>query len=236
MTKAVLPGFACFVTGTDTEIGKTLVSSALLHALVQKGGRVAGMKPIAAGTQWVDGAWHNEDVDSLVAAANLSLRPELVTPYLFHDAIAPHIAAQREGVVMRLEHIQDCYAAIAAQADAVVVEGVGGFRVPLSPTFDTADLAVSLALPVVLVVGLRLGCISHALLTAEAIALRGLRLAGWVANTVDANMPFLTENVDTLQARLSAPLLGIIPRLAEPSAKATAGCTDFSVLPGWPGV
>lgn len=235
MNIAVSPGFACFVTGTDTEIGKTLVSSALLHALVQKGGRVAGMKPIAAGTQWVDGAWHNEDVDSLVAAANLRLPLELVTPYLFHDAIAPHIAAQREGVAMRLEHIQDCYAAIAAQADAVVVEGVGGFCVPLSTEFDTADLAASLALPVVLVVGLRLGCISHALLTAEAIARRGLALAGWVANTVDADMPFLAENVDTLRARLPAPLLGLIPRLADPSAKAAAGFADFSVLPGWPG-
>lgn len=235
MSIAVSPGFACFVIGTDTEIGKTLVSSALLHALVQKGGRVAGMKPIAAGTQWVDGAWHNEDVDSLIAAANLGLPLELVAPYLFHDAIAPHIAAQREGVAMRLEHIQDCYAAIAAQADAVVVEGVGGFRVPLSPEFDTADLAARLALPVVLVVGLRLGCISHALLTAEAIAQRGLRLVGWVANTVDADMPFLAENVDTLRARLPAPLLGVIPRLAEPSAKAAAGFVDFSALPGWPG-
>lgn len=235
MSKEASAGFACFVTGTDTEIGKTLVSSALLHALVQKGGRVAGMKPVAAGTQLVQGEWHNEDVDSLVAAGNLDLPLELVTPYLFHDAIAPHIAAQREGVVMRLEHIQECYAAIAAQADAVVVEGVGGFRVPLSPGFDTADLAARLALPVVLVVGLRLGCISHALLTAEAIAQRGLQLAGWVANTVDAGMPFLAENVDALRARLPAPLLGVIPRLAVPSAKAAAGFADFSVLPGWPG-
>ncbi|CAM5431017.1 dethiobiotin synthase [Eoetvoesiella caeni] len=235
MSKEASTGFACFVTGTDTEIGKTLVSSALLYALVQKGGRAAGMKPIAAGTQLVQREWHNEDVDSLVAAGNLDLPLELVTPYLFHDAIAPHIAAHREGVEMRLEHILDCYAAIAAQADAVVVEGVGGFRVPLSPGFDTADLAARLALPVVLVVGLRLGCISHALLTAEAIAQRGLPLAGWVANTVDADMPFLAENVDTLRARLPAPLLGVIPRLAAPSAKAAAGFADFSMLPGWPG-
>lgn len=234
MSKVISSGFSCFVTGTDTEIGKTLVSSALLHALVRMGWRVAGMKPIAAGTQWADGAWHNEDVDSLVAEANLALPPELVTPYLFHDAIAPHIAAQREGVTMQLEHVRACYAAIAAQADAVVVEGVGGFCVPLAPGFDTADLAASLALPVVMVVGLRLGCLSHALLTAEAIARRGLLLAGWVANTVDADMPFKAENIDTLRQRLTAPLLGVIPRLDRPSACEAAGFVDFSVLPGWP--
>ena len=226
--------FSCFVTGTDTEIGKTLIASTLVHALARAGLRATGMKPVAAGAQWQDGAWHNEDVDSLVSASNAGLPLSLVSPYLFQDAIAPHIAAQREGVAMRIEHIQECYAAMAAQAEAIVVEGVGGFCVPLTPTLDTSDLASRLALPVILVVGLRLGCISHAMLTARAIEARGLTLAGWVVNTVDADMPFQAENIDTLRQRLNAPLLGVVPRLAQPGVQEAAGFLDFSLMEGWP--
>lgn len=226
--------FSCFVTGTDTEIGKTLISSTLLYALAQAGVRAAGMKPVAAGMQWLEGAWHNEDVDRLAHVAALELPLTLTSPYLFREPIAPHIAAHNEGVTMRVQHIVDCYAAVVAQAEAVVVEGVGGFCVPLSEDADTADLAGHLALPVVLVVGMRLGCISHSLLTARAIKAQGLRLAGWVANTVEVGMPYQAENIETLRTRLDAPLLGVVPRLDDPSAQAVASHLDFSLLPAWP--
>jgi len=223
-----------FVTGTDTEIGKTLVSCAMLHALAQQGLRAAGMKPVAAGAELRDGVWHNEDVDRLAAAASIDLPVELSTPYLLRDAAAPHIAAQQEDVRIDAAHILACYKQIAARADAVVVEGVGGFRVPLSETFDTADLAQQLGLPVILVVGLRLGCLNHALLSAEAIAARGLKLAGWVANAADPGMRHSAANVDALKARLPAPLLGCVPRLPAASPAAAAAYLDFFVLPGWP--
>ncbi|WP_194722836.1 dethiobiotin synthase [Noviherbaspirillum malthae] len=225
---------AYFVTGTDTEIGKTLTTSALLHALAQTGVRAAGMKPLAAGAELRDGVLRNEDVDAIAGAANLALPLPLTTPYLLREPAAPHIAAALEGVSFDIGHILDCYRQVAAAADAVVVEGVGGFCVPLTEEFDTADLAQKLALPVILVVGLRLGCISHALLTAEAIAARGLRLAGWVANVVDPQMRFQSENIDTLRARLPAPLLGVIPRLPAASAAAAASHLDCSGLPNWP--
>ena len=219
-----------FVTGTDTEIGKTLISSALIHAQAQSGIRVAAMKPIAAGSEWRHGAWHNEDVDTLAAEVNCPLPTELTTPYLLHTPAAPHLAAAQENVVIEPQRILSCYQSVLAQAQAVVVEGVGGFRVPLTADFDTADLAVQLGLPVVMVVGLRLGCISMALLTAEAIVARGLRLAGWVANTVDPTMTMREGNVQTLRERLSAPLLGVVPRLDRPSAAAAAAHLNFKLL------
>jgi dethiobiotin synthetase len=226
---------AYFVTGTDTEIGKTLVSSALLHALARTGMRAVGMKPVAAGAEWHDGQWRNDDVDRLSEAGNMALPRELTTPYLLREAAAPHIAAQLENVSIDLAHIRRCYDRLAGQADAIVVEGVGGFCVPLSGESDTADLAKQLGLPVIMVVGLRLGCISHALLTAQAIAARGLRLSGWVANRVDATMAYADENVAAIGARLPAPLLGVVPRLQMPSAATAAEYLDFSCLPGWPG-
>jgi dethiobiotin synthetase len=223
-----------FITGTDTEIGKTLVSSALLYALTQQGVRAAGMKPVAAGAELRDGVWRNEDADRIAAAANVALPPELATPYLLREPAAPHIVAAQEGVVIDPAHILSCYDRIAAMADAVVVEGVGGFRVPLSDRYDTADLAQRLGLPVILVVGLRLGCINHALLTAEAIAARGLPLTGWVANVVDLDMRYGMDNISALTERLPAPLLGCVPRLPAPLPAAAAAHLDFSGLPGWP--
>lgn len=225
-----MQAFSCFVTGTDTEIGKTLVSSALLHALGQAGVRAAGMKPIAAGARWQGGAWHNDDVDMLAAAAPLKLARELTTPYLLQEPAGPHIAAALEGIRIELSRILDCYRQVRAQAEAVVVEGVGGFRVPLTDDDDTADLARELALPVVLVVGLRLGCISQALLTAEAIAARGLLLAGWVANTVDPALGHMAANIEAIAARIGAPLLGHVPRLAQPTAAAAAACLNLTLL------
>lgn len=222
--------FSCFVTGTDTEIGKTLVSSALLYALGQQGVRAAGMKPVAAGAELRDGVWHNDDVDTLAAAAPLVLPQALTTPYLLRTPAAPHIAAALEGVAIAPAHILQCFRQIQQQAQAVVVEGVGGFRVPLADDFDTADLAQQLGLPVILVVGLRLGCISQALLTAEAIAARGLVLAGWVANTVDPAMAHADANVEAIATRLNAPLLGRLPRFAKPTAAAAAACLNLSLL------
>jgi len=224
--------FSCFVTGTDTEIGKTLVSCALLYALGQQGVRAAGMKPVAAGSELRHGIWHNEDVDALAASAPLALSQALTTPYLLHTPAAPHIAAALDGVRIDPAHILHCFGLVRQQAQAVVVEGVGGFRVPLTDDFDTADMAQQIGLPVILVVGLRLGCISQALLTAEAITARGLVLAGWVANTLDAAMPHMAGNVDALADRLHAPLLGHLPRFAQPTAASAAACLDISALHG----
>ena len=218
--------FSCFVTGTDTEIGKSLVSSALLHILSQRGERAIGMKPVAAGAQWRDDAWHNEDVDQLAAASSIALPQSLTAPYLLRTPAAPHIAAALDQVNIQPAHILNCYQQLRTQASAIVVEGVGGFVVPLNPDYDTADLAQQLQLPVILVVGLRLGCINHALLTQQAILARGLPLMGWVANTVDPDMAFAQDNIAALKARIRTPLLGHIPRLSEPSAALAAQFID----------
>ena len=204
---------ACFVTGTDTEIGKTFIASALVHWLGQRGWRAIGMKPIAAGSEREGDQWHNEDVDALAAVSTVSVPLPQRTPYLLQTPAAPHVAAALEGVTLTSAVVRQHFEALRAQADAVVVEGVGGFRVPLNDTEDTADLAQALGLPVVLVVGLRLGCINHALLTAEAIRSRGLRLVGWVANSTQEDMAFEAENIAALAARLDVPLLGAVPRL-----------------------
>ena len=230
----VPPRFCCFVTGTDTEIGKTLTTSAMLHALVQRGVRACGMKPVAAGADMRDGLLHNDDADQLAAAGNVSMLQSLTTPYMLKEPAAPHIAAALEGVRIESVPILAAYTELAAASDAVVVEGVGGFCVPLADDFDTADLARQLGLPVVLVVGLRLGCISHALLTAEAIIARGLVLAGWVANELEDDMDYADENIEALKQRLPAPLLGRVPRLTPPSAAAAAEYLDFTALPNWP--
>ncbi|MFC4930601.1 dethiobiotin synthase [Massilia sp. GCM10023247] len=226
--------FCCFVTGTDTEIGKTLVSSAILHKLVERGLRACGMKPVAAGAELVDGELHNEDADMLAAAGNVHLPSNITTPFMLREPAAPHIAAALEGVTIEAVPIIAAYAEILAASDAVVVEGVGGFRVPFNDQFDSADLAAQLNLPVILVVGMRLGCISHALLTVEALIQRGLVLAGWVANTADPDMRFFQENIEALAARIPAPLLGVVPRLAHPTAANAARFIDLAGLPGWP--
>jgi dethiobiotin synthetase len=210
-----------FVTGTDTGVGKTRVSVALVHALRAQGLRVAAMKPVAAGTEQCDGVTINEDVAALTAAANVDADPRWVNPYLFTPPIAPHIAAAQAGVAIDLEVIVDAYSRLAALADVVVVEGVGGFRVPLNATQDTADLAQALDLPMLLVVGLRLGCLNHALLTAEAIAHRKLPWAGWVGNHIDPAMDAQAENVLALRQLLTNPCLGIQPYYEEARPLAT---------------
>ncbi|CAN5186751.1 dethiobiotin synthase [soil metagenome] len=223
-----------FITGTDTGIGKTLVASALLYSMTQLGMRSAGIKAVAAGAELRDGVWRNEDADCLAEASSVALPPELATPYLLRDAAAPHIAAEQEDVKIELLHIRSCYDQVCQLADAVVVEGIGGFRVPLSDRFDTSDLAQHLGLPVIMVVGMRLGCLNLALLTAEAIAARGLKLAGWIANTGEQGMRHELANIAALTERLPAPLIGCIPRLEGALASAAAPHLDFSCLPGWP--
>jgi dethiobiotin synthetase len=215
-----------FVTGTDTEIGKTCVSAAITHVLAASGLRALAIKPIAAGQDCVKGVWVNEDVVRLHAATNVNVSLEQVGPLQMRTACAPHIAAQLEGVVIDRANVLAAIARTAALAQACVIEGVGGFRVPLTAQWDTADLAVDLGLPVVLVVGLRLGCINHALLTAEAIRARGLTLVGWVANTVDATMPHMQDNLAALRAGLGADCWGHIPRLSDPQHQAAAPFLD----------
>ncbi|OWJ63416.1 dethiobiotin synthase [Paraburkholderia caledonica] len=223
-----------FVTGTDTEIGKTFVSCALLRGFAREGLQAAAMKPIAAGAFELNGELHNEDADQLDAASTVLLPPAMRTPYLLKEPAAPHIAAALENVALDIDHIVACHAQALTRADVVVVEGVGGFRVPLTATHDTADLAVALKLPVVLVVGMRLGCISHALLTAEAIAARGLTLAGWVANRVDPDMTFPDENIASIREHLArehgAPLLGIVPHLRPTAPELAADQLDINRL------
>ena len=202
---------AYFVTGTDTGVGKTTISSALVHQFAALGLRSVGMKPIASGCVLQGGVLLSEDVQQLQAASNLALPLADINPYAFEPAIAPHIAASQAGVEIDLDVIQAAYARLESEADVVIVEGVGGFRVPLNDSLDTADLAVALGLPVIMVVGLRLGCINHALLTAEAIAARGLTLVGWIANLIDPAMSMQQENLEALSQRLPAPCLGVVP-------------------------
>jgi dethiobiotin synthetase len=212
----------CLVTGTDTGIGKTLITCAFLTACRQRGLSAVGMKPVAAGVTDQPGGHINDDVEAIVAASSIAANRELVNPYLFAPPIAPHIAAADSGTVIDGKHIVTCLGQLAAMADVVVVEGVGGFRVPLHGRFDTADLAVEIGLPVVMVVGLRLGCINHALITAEAIQARKLPCVGWVANQVDAHMPRLHENISTLDELLDMPRLGFVEHMAQPDARIAA--------------
>ena len=212
-----------FVTGTDTGVGKTLVACALLHAFGARGYAAVGMKPVATGQAPAT----TGDVERLAAAANVAAPSEEVNPYGFIPPIAPHIAAEQAGVRIELERIERAFHALSARAQVVVVEGIGGFHVPLGDGADTAQLAARLALPVVMVVGMRLGCLNHALLTGEAIAARGLKLAGWVANHVDPDMAAAAKNVRALEQRISAPLLARIEFAAEPDPQAIA--TGFSL-------
>ena len=170
----------------------------------------------------------------LAEQSTLALDMQLTTSYLLNEPCAPHVAAKLQDVTLDPSVLSRAYQQVATQAEAVVVEGVGGFRVPLTDDFDTADFAVALGLDVILVVGLRLGCLNHALLTAEAIAARGLRLSGWVANQIDPEMPHQTDNVQALQQRLSAPLLGVVPWMSVAAPAIAADVIDFSLLDAWP--
>ena len=223
----------CFVTGTDTDVGKTRISAALLHWCAQQGWRSAGFKPVAAGTRLIDGQWVNEDVRALREASSLTMSDADVGPFQFEAACAPHIAAALQGQAIDRTEILRAAQALATRADLLVVEGVGGFCVPLGPEWDSADLAADMNLPVLLVVGLRLGCINHALLTAQAIRTRGLRLVGWIGNSISPTMPWFDENIATLQQQFQKqdiPCWGLVPWLAEPQPTAVATHFDQAAL------
>ncbi|MEY5099939.1 MAG: hypothetical protein RJA36_2658 [Pseudomonadota bacterium] len=224
----------CFVTGTDTGVGKTRVSAALLHWLTGAGIAAVGYKPVAAGMEWLDGRWINEDVDCLQRNGLAGIAAERIGPCQLREACAPHIAAELEGRVIDRHALLRGAHDLQSEAQFIVAEGAGGLIVPLGHDWDSADLALDLGLPVVLVVGLRLGCLNHALLTAEALAARGLALAGWVANTLDTGMPQLRRNIETLehelQRRHQAPCFGIIPELDTPDAARVAAFFNGEVL------
>lgn len=200
-----------FVAGTDTEVGKTFATCALLHCARAAGRTALALKPVAAGATQIEGRRINDDAAALRAGGSFDPGLDLLNPYCLSAAVAPHIAAAQEGTVIERERILAARDRLAAQAELLFIEGVGGFRVPLRSGYDTADLAVDLAAPILLVVGLRLGCINHALLSAEAIAARGLELAGWIANSIDPGMLCRDENLDALRERIDAPLLGVLP-------------------------
>lgn len=211
-----------FVTGTDTGAGKTLASCTLLHALRAGGLRAVGMKPVASGCETTPEGLRNADALALQAASDPTPDYALLNPYALPEPLAPELAARASGVEVALDPILAAYAALQAQADAVVVEGVGGWAAPLSATLDQRDLVRALRLPVVLVVGMRLGCLNHARLTAAAILADGCELAGWIASEVDPQMACRQENLALLESRLPAPCLGHLPFSHEPLPAALA--------------
>jgi len=216
-----------FVTGTDTGVGKTLICCALLHAFAAQGQSVVGMKPVAAGCGDDE---PNEDVKKLRSASNVMATYGQINPYSFIHPIAPHIAARNAGVRIDFSRILTSCNELASQADVIIVEGIGGFKVPLNERQDSDELAQQLQLPVILVVGMRLGCLNHALLTAGVIDACGLKLVGWVANVLDADMPALRDNIAALERRLAAPLLGVVEYQAQPDARVAATQLNIELL------
>lgn len=220
-----------FITGTDTEIGKTTIASALLYAARQAGLTTAAAKPVAAGCDETPDGLRNEDALALQAQCQPTLAYELINPIALKSAIAPHIAALEEQVPLTVELLAGgCLQVFDRNADLTLVEGAGGWRVPLNDDQTLADLARDLDIPVVMVVGMKLGCINHAILTAEAIAADGLKLVGWVANQVDPHMSRPSENLATLRLQLKAPCLGFVPWMDQPSAASIAAYLDLSPL------
>lgn len=200
-----------FVTGTDTSVGKTTVTVRLMQQLVAQGLTVIGMKPVASGCEWVDGRWQNDDVLQLTAASNVSAPAELINPYCFEPAIAPHIAAAQAGVEIDFNVIRAAYEQLTTMADVVIVEGAGGLLVPLNATQTIADLIQALSLPALVVVGMRLGCINHALLTAQVLKQRNIDFCGWVANSIDPQMSVPQENLQSLITGLQQPPMLQVP-------------------------
>ena len=219
-----------FVSGTDTGIGKTCASAALLHALRARGLRASGMKPVASGCRATPAGLRNEDAEALLAASDPVPAYADCNPYALAEPIAPHIAARLAGVDIDIAIVRAACARIAANADRVVVEGVGGWAVPFSAQSMQVELVRALGLPVVLVVGMRLGCLNHALLSRAAIAADGCVLAGWIANPIEPAMPFAESNLQTLQGRIDAPLLGVLEHAHPFDARAAARLLDVDAL------
>jgi len=216
------------VTGTETGIGKTVVSLGLMQALPDRGLSVAGMKPVASGCETTAAGLRNDDAVSLQRQSSIALDYDAVNPYALEPAIAPHLAARAAGINIDIGVIHDAYQRLAAQVDCVVVEGVGGWRVPLNDREEVADLAARLGLDIWLVVGMRLGCLNHALLTAMAIEHSGCRLAGWVANQLPPRMDSAQENINTLKDKLSSPLMGVIPAFDGLDVNTVAQSIDYT--------
>lgn len=208
-----------FVTGTDTDVGKTLISAALIYSLLKETERVSGMKPVASGSIETGHGLKNEDADLLLEASNVDADYDLICPYRFLPPIAPHIAAQEQGTVISIDHILKCYRRLQACSDTVVVEGVGGWQVPLDENKSMSDLAIELDLPVIIVVGVRLGCINHALLTADCVLASGLSVAGWVFNQIDPDMQQVDAVKHSLQNRMPGRLIADIPWQTKPDAR-----------------
>lgn len=219
-----------FVTGTDTGVGKTRIAAALCMAYAAHGKRVAAMKPVASGCTQTSAGLRNEDAEALLAAMTVRAAYDEVNPYAFEPAIAPHIAAMEAGCSIDFRLLDGCYERLCRHSDVIIVEGAGGWLAPLDATHTFADLAVRWKLDVILVVGLRLGCLNHALLTAEAIETRGLRLAGWVGNSVDPDFARREANIATLRSRLAADCLGLFPYSPESNARGLSN-TFLSTLP-----
>jgi dethiobiotin synthetase len=220
---------SCFVAGTDTGIGKTHASCTLLHALRAAGLRSTGMKPVASGCIETPQGLQNEDALALRAASSTPLPPYAQSnPLALRDALSPHLAAAHAGMTIMLPPLRAAFDALHVGHDAVVVEGVGGWRVPLAPGLLASEIAKQWKLPVILVVGLRLGCLSHSLLSAEAILADGCRLAGWIANRIDPSMEAVEENLATLRELLPAPCLGVLPHGVAPAQ--AAAVLDLAAL------
>ncbi|CRM38304.1 MULTISPECIES: dethiobiotin synthase [Pseudomonas] len=222
---------AYFITGTDTDVGKTTIAAGLLHAARQAGKTTAAGKPVASGCQVTPKGLRNADALALLAECSLPLTYAEVNPVALEPAIAPHLAAREAGVALTVQSLlQPMRRILEHNADFTLIEGAGGWRVPLADQANLSDLAIALKLPVILVVGVRLGCISHALLTAEAIARDGLPLAGWVANIIDPKTSRLEENLATLAERLPAPCLGRVPKLKHAGAAEVAAYLEMDLL------
>ena len=202
-----------FITGTDTGVGKTWATVALMRYFKRQGQSVVGMKPVAAGCEWIDGQLKNEDALLLQENASLLLEYSEINPYAFEMPVSPHLAAIDETV--QLNELVQAFNKIKNKADVVIVEGAGGWLAPLSDDYDIADLASALQIPVIMVVGIRLGCINHARLTFQAIQASGVECAGWLAMCVDNDMDKQSENISTLKNKIPAPLLGVLPYVKE---------------------
>ena len=217
---------AFFITGTDTNVGKTLIAAGLLVAAKNRGLTTAAVKPVAAGCEKTEEGLRNADALLLQSVMTTPLSYDEINPYALEAAIAPHIAAQHEKRSLSVDRLSGFCRGVLSLADFTLLEGAGGWRVPLNPRETLADLAKNLQLPVIMVVGIRLGCINHALLTFEAIARDGVPVAAWVANCIDADMPALQENIDSLRARLPVPCLGVVPYLRDKSPNVVATYFD----------
>ncbi|AUF98284.1 ATP-dependent dethiobiotin synthetase BioD 1 [Pseudomonas fluorescens] len=222
---------AYFIAGTDTDVGKTTIAAGLLHAARLQGLSTLAAKPVASGCAVTSKGLRNADALALIDQSTVQLPYERVNPFAFEPAIAPHLAAREAGVALALPALLKAMQGILAEgADFTLIEGAGGWRVPLSDHANLSDLAIALKLPVILVVGVRLGCINHALLSAEAIARDGLQLAGWVANVIEPRTSRLEENLASLAERLPAPCLGRVPKLKQASADAVAEHLQLDLL------